>query len=230
MPWRSLATGNPIGARLRRPVSAAPGGERDQCLTGVVFSLTIVSLQLASSQFGPRLLRTFMTSRANQLVLGYRHLHLLPDRRWYRAGKSGVCATALDRRRHSARCRRHRRVDFFDPSRGNLDPRGIGNCQHHRRPSRRDREAVPSELGERPADPYEVERAWKEPSVASRSICSRPSGYIRHIDDEMLMSAARADVAAGTETNRVRGLTPSPAQRPVSSCGAVTGFDSGEPR
>ena len=39
-------------------------------VTGIVFSLTIVSLQLASSQFGPRLLRTFMTSRANQLVLG----------------------------------------------------------------------------------------------------------------------------------------------------------------
>lgn len=39
-------------------------------VTGVVFSLTIVALQLGSSQFGPRLLRTFMNSRGTQVVLG----------------------------------------------------------------------------------------------------------------------------------------------------------------
>lgn len=37
---------------------------------GVVFSITIVALQLASSQFGPRLLRTFMRDLSNQVVLG----------------------------------------------------------------------------------------------------------------------------------------------------------------
>jgi uncharacterized membrane protein len=37
---------------------------------GVVFSMTIVSLQLASSQFGPRLLRTFLRDAGNQIVLG----------------------------------------------------------------------------------------------------------------------------------------------------------------
>jgi len=39
-------------------------------VTGVVFSITIVALTLASSQFGPRLLRTFLRDRHNQLVLG----------------------------------------------------------------------------------------------------------------------------------------------------------------
>lgn len=39
-------------------------------VTGVVFSLTIVTLQLASSQFGPRLLRSFMTKLGTQIVLG----------------------------------------------------------------------------------------------------------------------------------------------------------------
>lgn len=39
-------------------------------VTGVVFSVTIVALQLASSQYTPRLLRQFMADRANQLVLG----------------------------------------------------------------------------------------------------------------------------------------------------------------
>lgn len=39
-------------------------------VTGVVFSVTIVALQLASTQFTPRVLRNFMRDRANQIVLG----------------------------------------------------------------------------------------------------------------------------------------------------------------
>ena len=39
-------------------------------VTGVVFSVTIVALQLASSQFTPRILRNFMADRTNQVVLG----------------------------------------------------------------------------------------------------------------------------------------------------------------
>lgn len=39
-------------------------------VTGVTFSITIVALTLASSQFGPRLLRNFMQDTGNQVVLG----------------------------------------------------------------------------------------------------------------------------------------------------------------
>ncbi|WP_346623574.1 DUF2254 domain-containing protein [Blastococcus montanus] len=39
-------------------------------LTGVVFSITIVVLQLASSQFSPRVLRSFLRSRSTQVTLG----------------------------------------------------------------------------------------------------------------------------------------------------------------
>lgn len=39
-------------------------------VTGVVFSVTIVALQLASSQFTPRVLGSFMADRVNQGVLG----------------------------------------------------------------------------------------------------------------------------------------------------------------
>jgi uncharacterized membrane protein len=39
-------------------------------VTGVVFSITMVTLSIASSQFGPRLLRTFISSRATQVSLG----------------------------------------------------------------------------------------------------------------------------------------------------------------
>ncbi len=39
-------------------------------VAGTAFSIVIVALQLASSQFGPRLLRNFMQDRGNQVVLG----------------------------------------------------------------------------------------------------------------------------------------------------------------
>jgi uncharacterized membrane protein len=39
-------------------------------VAGVVFSITIVVLSLASSQFGPRLIRNFMNDRSSQVVLG----------------------------------------------------------------------------------------------------------------------------------------------------------------
>jgi uncharacterized membrane protein len=39
-------------------------------VTGVVFSVTIVALQLASSQFTPRVVGSFLADRVNQVVLG----------------------------------------------------------------------------------------------------------------------------------------------------------------
>ncbi len=39
-------------------------------VSGVVFSITIVVLSLASSQFGPRLIRNFMAVKSNQVVIG----------------------------------------------------------------------------------------------------------------------------------------------------------------
>lgn len=39
-------------------------------VAGVVFSITMVALTLASNQFGPRLLANFMRDRGNQIVLG----------------------------------------------------------------------------------------------------------------------------------------------------------------
>lgn len=59
-------SGRAAGARaVLMTVSTAAIG-----VVGVVFSMTIVSLQLASSQFGPRLLRTYMRDQSNQVVLG----------------------------------------------------------------------------------------------------------------------------------------------------------------
>jgi uncharacterized membrane protein len=57
------------GAEGARGVLGAIAGSI-MTVTGVVFSVTIVALQLASSQYTPRLLRQFMADRANQAVLG----------------------------------------------------------------------------------------------------------------------------------------------------------------
>lgn len=61
-----LYTGGAEGARTL--LSTVAGSM--MTVVGVVFSITIVSLQLASSQFGPRLLRNFMRDTGNQVVLG----------------------------------------------------------------------------------------------------------------------------------------------------------------
>ena len=58
--------GGPEGARAVLSVIASSM----ITVAGVVFSITIVALTLASSQFGPRLLRNFMRDTSNQFVLG----------------------------------------------------------------------------------------------------------------------------------------------------------------
>jgi uncharacterized membrane protein len=64
--WRWLYSGGADGARAL--LSAVAGSIIT--VAGVVFSITIMTLTQASSQFGPRLLRTFMRDTANQVVLG----------------------------------------------------------------------------------------------------------------------------------------------------------------
>ena len=66
-------------ARVPRLFGAGAAGSRDMLSTiagsvitvaGVTFSITIAALALASGQYTPRVLRTFMADRANQIVLG----------------------------------------------------------------------------------------------------------------------------------------------------------------
>jgi uncharacterized membrane protein len=63
---RYLLTGSPASARnILTTISGAMIG-----LAGTVFSITLVVLTIAASQFGSRLIRNFMYIRLNQLVLG----------------------------------------------------------------------------------------------------------------------------------------------------------------
>jgi len=74
----SAAVG-PVGSDLPIVFSAGADGARAMLqaiagsvitVAGVVFSITIVALQLTSSQFSPRVLRSFLSDRSNQVVLG----------------------------------------------------------------------------------------------------------------------------------------------------------------
>ncbi|MFB2934578.1 DUF2254 domain-containing protein [Aerosakkonemataceae cyanobacterium BLCC-F154] len=64
--WSWIYTGGPEGARSL--LSAIAGSMVSVAATA--FSITIVALQLASANFGPRLLRNFMQDTGNQIVLG----------------------------------------------------------------------------------------------------------------------------------------------------------------
>jgi uncharacterized membrane protein len=58
------------GAEGARGVLSAIAGTMIT-VTALVFSITVVALQLAASQLTPRVLRTFMSDRGNQVVLGF---------------------------------------------------------------------------------------------------------------------------------------------------------------
>lgn len=57
------------GAEGSRAVLSVIAGSM-MTIVSVIFSITIVALQLASSQFGPRLLRNFMRDQGNQIAIG----------------------------------------------------------------------------------------------------------------------------------------------------------------
>lgn len=61
-----LYTVGPEGARAILSVIASSM----ITVASLIFSITMLSLQLASSQFGPRVLENFMRDRSNQIVLG----------------------------------------------------------------------------------------------------------------------------------------------------------------
>jgi len=66
---KNLGWAYALGPSGSRAILSAIAGSMMSVAT-TAFSITIVALQLASSQFGPRLLRNFMQDTGNQIVLG----------------------------------------------------------------------------------------------------------------------------------------------------------------
>ena len=111
-------------------------------VVGVVFSIILVTLTLASTQFGPRMLRNFIRDRGTQLTLGtfvatfvYAVLVLVsigPGSRGTFVPHIGVTVTlATDGRRHGG-------ADLFHPPHGDVDPAAAGDREHRPGPGRGD--------------------------------------------------------------------------------------------
>jgi uncharacterized membrane protein len=67
--WVDLSWINLTGAAGARAILSTVASSMIT-VVGIVFSITIVTLSLASQQFGPRLLQNFMRDRGNHFVLG----------------------------------------------------------------------------------------------------------------------------------------------------------------
>ena len=68
IPWEWLRLMQIGAAGVRQVFSVTTGSM--MTITGVTFSISIVALTLASNQFGPKILRNYMTDNTNKVVLG----------------------------------------------------------------------------------------------------------------------------------------------------------------
>lgn len=183
----------PGGAESARAILQAIAGSVIT-VTGVVFSLTVVTLQLASTQFSPRLLRTFLRDVSNQIVLGTflgTFSYALVVLRAIQTGTSPeqdvvpplavtgayvlAAASVIALVYFIDHIARSIRIDSLMRE-VNEDTVAIVNDIH---PNARGTGAAPSA----PPDPPE----WAEPVAAPRS------GFVQAVDDEKLLQAALAE-------------------------------------
>jgi hypothetical protein len=158
-----LYTFGPEGARA---VLSAIAGSMIT-VAGLTFSITMLTLQLASSQFGPRLLRNFMADRGNQIVLGTfiaTFGYCLLVLRTVRGieGSSFVPHIAVAFGGLLAH-REHRRADLLHPPHRHVDPQ--------RESARR---SLPPRLGGRPSGRGSTRSARPGPLPASEEASPSP--------------------------------------------------------
>jgi uncharacterized membrane protein len=179
-------------------------------VTGVVFSITIVALQLASTQFTPRILRNFTADRANQLVLGIfiaTFTYALLVLRVVRGEEDGLTPEDLEQARESGQS-----VTAFVPHLSVtvavlMAVVGIGFLIYFIDHAARSVQAsviidrvtsdalrtldrrLPVEVGE--AGDLSEEDAT--PMAQGTVITSNRSGYVQGVDDESLMRLLHAD-------------------------------------
>ena len=101
-------------------------------VAGLTFSITMLTLQLASSQFGPRLLRNFMRDRGNQVVLGTfiaTFVYCLLVLRTVRGTEeASFVPHVVGGVRRSPRARQHRRADLLHSPRRDGHPDRDAAC------------------------------------------------------------------------------------------------------
>lgn len=167
-------------------------------VAGVTFSITMVALSFASSQFGSRLLRNFMTDTGNQLVLGTfvaTFIYCIMVLRTVRGdgGTEFIPYISVTMGLVLALVSLFVLIYFFHHMALSMQaPYVVGEVASDL--LKAIERLFPSEMGT--GLPQEQE-TWKEPSVPSdfekRSvpICSDVNGYVQAIDEADLMAIAR---------------------------------------
>lgn len=172
-------------------------------VAGVVFSITIVAIAYAASQFGPRILANFMSDRGNQVTLGTfiaTFVYCLVVLRTIRGGDEGgfVPQIAVMVGLLLALCSIAVLIFFIHHVPHSIH---INNVVAHigKQLLRSVDHRFPAQVGDppdkdgQPPDESSIaERALAGSSDTAR-ICARANGYIEAVDDDALMDAARDD-------------------------------------
>ncbi|MGK2961578.1 MAG: DUF2254 domain-containing protein [Gemmatimonadaceae bacterium] len=161
-------------------------------VAGVTFSITVVALALASSQYSPRILRNFMQDRANQAVLGVFvgiFAYSIVVLRVVRGGDEGafVPALAVFGAMVLAIVAIGFLIFFIHHIAMSIQASTIIGSAASETLTAVDR-LFPAELGEPAQDPLE------EPGIAElwwTPVPSRASGYIQRIDLDAFLDVAR---------------------------------------
>ena len=203
--WFDAGPGEDLLSGLGWYQSAKPDGAREVLSTiagsmitvaGVVFSITIVAIAYASSQYGPHVLSNFMSDRGNQVTLGTfiaTFLYCIVLLRTIRGGESdfvpqiGVVLGLL-----LAVCSIGVFIYFIHHVTQSIHINTVAaNIGRQLIASIEDR--YPACLGEPPdQDPSEGEVGLAERQVVAQTwqIASESSGYIQGVDERQLMDIA----------------------------------------
>ena len=192
-------------------------------VVGVVFSITIVALTLASTQFGPRMLRNFIRDRGTQVTLGTfvaTFVYAILALGSIGHGPHGDFVPHLSITVTLALvARRPRRAHLLHPPRRDVDPAAAGHRRHRRATCRR--RSTPSTL---PSGGDDRSAAGSRRSVGALSSAPPGGGAA---DRRRAATAATSSSSATTRSCRSRRCADAvdPPARPRPG----TSWSSGHP-
>lgn len=192
-----------LGARLPRLFGAGAEGSRGMLqaiagsmitVAGLTFSITMVTLTLASSQYSPRMLRTFKRDRFNQVVLGTflgAFAYCLVVLRTVRGGDEGqfVPSLAVLFAFFLALVGVGLLIVFIDHVASSIQVATILTNLRH------ETDAVVEALFPDADDPDGLAGAGEPPAAPDlpwHAVPTRRTGYVQHADFERLAGLARA--------------------------------------
>jgi uncharacterized membrane protein len=172
-------------------------------VTGVVFSVTIVAVQLASSQYTPRVLRNFRSDRGNQVVLGifigtftYAILVLRTVRDAGGGSEADVPRVAVTVAVLLVVVSVGALIYFIDHVASEIHVTAILD-RVTQRTMRNVHQRFPEYIGHADEDPPPDPR---RPEHGSVSVCAARAGYVQRVDEDRLFHLAeRARLVIGME-------------------------------